>query len=319
LTVIADVARVEAFLATRFGSDTSDVAPLGMGVWSKAFAFRRAGRDYVIRFGAHQEDFRKDRLAARYAGPALPIPRVVEIGEAFGGTYAISERVFGTYIDDVDEAQMRALLPSLFAALDAARLADLSGTTGYGGWDADGTAPYPSWRSALVDVANDRPTDRIHGWRERLAASPVGVGPFEEAYRHLLALADQVPEERHLIHSDLLHYNVLVEADRITGVLDWGCAMYGDFLYDLAWLCFWQPRQGANDVWYPAWPRIDFRAEAARHYAAFGLDVPHFAERLRCCQIHIGLAGQAYQAYAGDWADLQDTAQHTLDVAACSA
>ena len=67
LTVIVDVARVEAFLATRFGGDVSDIVPLGAGVWSKAFAFRRAGRDYVVRFGAHQEDFAKDRLAARYA------------------------------------------------------------------------------------------------------------------------------------------------------------------------------------------------------------------------------------------------------------
>jgi hygromycin-B 4-O-kinase len=298
LTVIVDVAHAEEFLATR----------LGMGVWSRAFAFRRAGRDYVIRFGAHREDFDKDRLAARYAGPALPIPRVVELGQAFGGHYAISERVLGGYLDDVDESQMRALLPSLFAALDAARLADLSGTTGYGLWGADGTAPQPSWRAALLDVAHDRPADRIHGWRERLLASPVGSGPFEEAYGHLLALADRVPETRHLIHSDLLHYNVLVEAGRVSGVLDWGCGMYGDWLYDLAWLCFWQP-------WYPAWRRIDFRAEAARHYAAIGLDVPLFDERLRCCQIHIGLASQAYQAYAGDWADLRDTVRCTLGVA----
>jgi hygromycin-B 4-O-kinase len=308
LAVSVELVRVEAFLATQFGSDGRDVVPLGSGVWSKAFAFRRLGCDYVIRFGAHQEDFAKDCLAARYADPALPIPRVVELGEAFGGYYAISERLFGGYIDDVDEPQMRALLPSLFAALDTARLADLSGTTGYGAWDTEGTAAYPSWRAALLDVAQDRPADRICGWRERLAASPVGMEPFEEAYRHLQALADYAPEERHLIHSDLLHYNVLVEADRVTGVLDWGCAMYGDFLYDLAWLCFWQP-------WYPAWRRIDFRAEALRHYTAIGLDVPHFEERLRCCQIHIGLAGQAYMAYAGNWTDLQDTAQHTLDLA----
>ena len=306
--MIVDEARAEAFLRTRFGGDGGAVAPLGRGVWSKAFAFRRGGRDYVIRFGAHREDFAKDRLAARYAGPALPIPQVVELGEAFGECYAISERVFGGYLDDVDGAQMRALLPSLLAALDAARLADLSGTTGYGAWGADGSAPYPSWRAALLDVANDRPAHRTHGWRERLAASPVGAGPFEEAYGHLQALADGVPKTRHLIHSDLLHYNVLVEGERVSGVLDWGCAMYGDFLYDLAWLCFWQP-------WYPAWQGIDFAAEARRHYAASGLDVPRFEERLCCCQIHIGLAGQAYQAYAGLWDDLEATARHTLAVA----
>lgn len=306
--MLHDETRVEAFLTARFDGEAGDVASLGAGVWSKAYAFRRAGRDYVIRFGAHREDFAKDRLAAHYACPALPIPRVVEMGEADGGYYVISERIFGEYIDDVDEAQMRALLPALFAALDAARLADLSGTTGYGAWDAGGNAPFPSWRAALLDVANDRPVDRIHGWRNRLAASPVGIRPFEEAYACLQALADTAPEARHLIHSDLLHFNVLVEADRISGVLDWGCGMVGDFLYDLAWLCFWQP-------WYPAWQRIDFAEEARRHYVAIDLDVPDFDERLRCCQIHIGLAGQAYQAYAGDWANLQDTARRTIEIA----
>lgn len=307
--MIVDVDSVESFLANRFGGDVSNVAYLSSDAWSQAFVFRRADRDDVIRFGLHREDFAKDHLAARYACPALPIPRVFEAGEAFGGYYAISERVFGEYIDHVDEAQMRSLLPSLFAALDAARLADLSGTAGYGSWGADSRARYASWQAALLDIANDRPADRAHGWRECLAGSLVGIRPFEVAYGRLqTALADCVYEERHLIHSDLLHYNVLVEDDHVTGVLDWGCGMYGDFLYDLAWLCFWQP-------WYPAWKHIDFIEEATRHYASIGLDVPHFEERLRCCQIHIGLAGQAYKAYAGNWSDLQDTAQRTLDVA----
>ena len=136
----------------------------------------------------------------------------------------------------------------------------------------------------------------------------MGSEPFDEAYGHLQELLVHVPEDRHLIHSDLLHFNVLVEGDRITGVLDWGCALYGDFLYDLAWFCFWQP-------WYPAWRGIDFHAHYLRHCAAIGLDVPRFDERLLACQFHIGLASQAYQAYAGDWTNLQDTTRHTLEVA----
>jgi hygromycin-B 4-O-kinase len=84
--------------------------------------------------------------------------------------------------------------------------------------------------------------------------------------------------------------------------------MTGDFLYDLAWLCFWQP-------WYPAWQRIDFEQEARRHYTAIGLAVPGLEQRLLCCQLHIGLAGMAYQAYAGDWVNLEGTAQRTLGLA----
>jgi hygromycin-B 4-O-kinase len=283
---------------------------VGAGEWSRAYAFRRGDAEFVIRFGAYPEDFQKDRLAALYGSRDLPIPVVTEIGDAFDGSYAISERAYGEFLDDLDAAQMRRVLPALFAALDVARQADLSSTAGYGMWGADGVAPYPSWRSALLDVASDRPADRTHGWRERLRASPTGAGPFEEALGHLHRLVDSCPEERHLIHSDLLNRNVLVADDRISAVIDWGCGMYGDFLYDLSWLLFWAP-------WYPAWQGIDFQREAERHYTAIGLEVPNFEERLRCYQVHIGLAGQAYNAYKGEerWTDLEATAQRTLTVA----
>ena len=312
-----DEARAAAFLRERFGDAVSGVAHLGTGAWSKAFAYRHAGADLVIRFGALREDFDKDQLAAQYATPDLPVPSVLEVGEAdavgpagqaLGGYYAISRRLYGDYLDGVDAGQMRALLPSLFAALDAMRLADLSGSSGYGMWDGAGSAPYTSWREALLDVVTDQPTRRIHGWRTRLSSSPTGAEPFDRAYRRLQSLADLLPEDRHLIHSDLLHFNVLVTGDRITGVLDWGCGLHGDFLYDLAWFCFWAP-------WYTAWDSIDFQAEAAQHYARTGLTVPHFEERLRACQIHIGLEGQAYQAYVARWDDLAWTARRTLEIA----
>ncbi len=301
-------AQADAFLVARFGRSVSAVASVGQGEWSKAYAFRCGGIDYIIRFSALQEDFSKDRLAARYGSRDLPIPRIVELGEAFGGFYAISERASGGYLDALDHAQLRTVLPALFAALDAARVADLSASAGYGIWGADGTAPHPTWREALLDAANDRPDGRTHGWRDRLAASPTGPKPFEEAFGQLQALVDCCPEERHLIHSDLLNNNVLVSGDRITAVLDWGCSMYGDFLYDLAWLCFWSP-------WYPAWRGVDFEREAARYYEAIGLEVPHFEERLRCYQVHIGLGAQAYNAFRGRWAEMHATVRRTIEVA----
>src|SRR5207237_4791890 len=98
-----------------------------------------------------------------------------------------------------------------------------------------------SWRAHLLQVAADEPTSRTHGWRARLAASPTGSGPFEEALDQLHALVDCCPEERHLVHGDLLHYNVLVAGDRITGVIDWGCSIYGHLLFDVARITFCDP------------------------------------------------------------------------------
>ena len=111
-----------------------------------------------------------------------------------------------------------------------------------------------------------------------------------------------------MVHADLLHNNVLVSGGQITGVLDWGCSIYGDFLYDLAWLSFWSPT-------FAAWRQIDFARESRNHYASIGLEVPEFAERLRCYELHIGLDGQAYSAFMGRWDELEATAQRTLALA----
>lgn len=303
-----NVAQAETFLVDRFGADVWNVAPIGYGEWSHAFGFRSDDADQVVRFGRYVEDFAKDRRAARYGSPDLPIPPLTEIGHAFDGWYAISERAFGDFIDGLDGTRMRAVLPSLFGALDAAREADLTTTAGFGGWDADGAAPYPNWRAALLDVAADESSDRIPGWRARMAASAVGSGPFEEGLERLRSLIHHCPDERHLIHCDLLHFNVLVADDRIAAIVDWGCSMYGDFLYDIAWLMFWAP-------WFPRWDGIDFREEALGHYERIGLEVPHIEERLRCCGIHIGLDSLKYNAAKERWEDLAATARRTLAVA----
>jgi hygromycin-B 4-O-kinase len=294
-------------LRSRFGEDVGAPAAIGQGEWSKAYRFRHATAEYVIRFSLLSEDFEKDLNAAQHCSADLPIPPVVELGEALGGFYAISQFVPGNYLDDVGEPQMRSLLPRLFAALDAIRLVDISASRGYGIWTGDGNAPSQSWSDYLLGVVNDRPTDRVHGWRERLASSTTGIAPFNEAFGIFETLVHEVPEDRYLVHSDLLHFNVLVSDDEITAVIDWGDSKYGDFLYDVAWFAFWS-------AWYRAWEGINFAAEARRHFDFIGTDVPNFEERLRCYQLHIGLSGQAYCAFAGHWDDLEWTARRTLAV-----
>ena len=299
---------VLAFLKDRFrpGIEPGSVEPTGHGEWSRAFYFRVAdGAEYVVRFSALDEAFLKDRLASRFASPRLPMPRLLEVGPALDGYYAISERAHGEFIENRDAAAMQRLLPSLFEVLDACREADLSATTGFGVWGGDGVGRHASWRDALLSVAIDSPMNRIFGWQQQLPQSTVGQRAFEAAYRRLTTLLDACPNHRHLLHSDLLYFNVLVQNDRISAVFDWGSSMYGDFLWDLAWFTFWQP-------WYRSWSALDLRQAARAHYSRIGLAVPNYAERMRCYELAIGLDGLAYQAYAGHLDDLAWTAQRLL-------
>lgn len=307
LMITEETAR--AFLFARFGTAVTNLALLPrQGEWSRAFRFDRAGRRYLLRFSQFREDFEKDRIAERYRTASLPVPAIVEIGESEHGVYAISEYLAGDHLDDLDEEGMNRVLPSLLAALDAAREAEVGWTSGYGGWTNNGRAPHSSWREALLDVAADRAGRIVTSSRQSLVESPMGSAPFDEAFARMRELIDHCPEARHLVHADLLNRNVLVAGDRISAFLDWGCSQYGDFLYDVAWLSMWWP-------WFPAWSRIDIAGEARRHYERCGVAVPVFAERIRCYELHIGLDGMLYAASRRDWEKLRQTTRRTLDLA----
>jgi hygromycin-B 4-O-kinase len=306
-TSLPDLAAARSYLVERGLASSGDVTLAGTGSWSVAYGFESAeGAPLVIRFGGVRDDFDRDLRATALASPQLPIPRTFEVGEALGGFFAISERLDGRFLDELDGAAMRAVLPSLLQTLDAIRDADVSATTGYGSWDATGYGAFGSWAEMLSDIGSDPPGGRIAGWRARLAASPIGVEPFDRALAKLRALAPRLAVERHLIHCDLLYHNVFVRDDRISGVIDWGCAMYGDLLYDPAWIVFWMP-------WYRDWDGIAFESALRRHHREIGLEVPDFDDRLRACALHIGLASQAYQAYIGDWKHLEWSARRTLE------
>lgn len=285
-----DETAARAFLRERFGADAR-VDVMRPGEWSAAYSVRTADAELVARFSAYDEDFEKDAHAARWRSPALPIPPILEWGPAGDGYYAVAERRPGEHIDLLDEERMRSILPALFAALDAMRAVDLSAWSGFGGWRADGRTQYTTWRARLLGIATEPGTRGAAGSaREMLAEWPAAARTFDAGYARMRGLVDRCPEERHLIHDDLINYNVLVDGDRISAVLDWGSSSFGDFLYDLAKLVFYQP-------WYPAWRDIDFAAEARAHYTRTGVATPHFDERVLCYALRIGIGDMGYNAY----------------------
>jgi hygromycin-B 4-O-kinase len=290
---LPDADEARRFLASRFGRDPGPIERVGAGAWSRCFGFRDGARDLVIRFGRFAADFEKDRHAARFRTAALPIPAVLDVGAGLGVHFAICERVRGEPLEHLGPERFAAVLPSLFATLDALRAADLAEAPGWGAWDGHGRGAAGSWRAHLLAVADDPPDARTHGWRDRLRATPEADALMRAGHARLDALTRELPVTRHLVHADLLAGNVLVRGDRIAGVFDWGCSLYGDFLYDLAWLDFWSP-------WHPGVAAADPRAAAERHFAEAGLEMPALGTRWVACALHIGLDHLAYNAWKGD-------------------
>ena len=295
------LAQAQAFLESK-GHAPRDMVPLTGGMWSATFAFTERAREYVVRFHDRRDDLEKDRFAMRWSSARLRTPRIVEVGDAPTGGYGISEREEGSPIDDLDEAGMRDILPALLETLDAVREADTASTRGYGLWHGDGNAKHPTWRQALLD---GEATSRA---RTTLVGSPLGTEAFDTGIARILELVDACPEDRHVVHNDLLYRNVFSSPHGIV-MLDWGASIYGDFLYDMALLTIWWP-------WYASrWKGIDVRAAIESHYREIGLAVPHFAERLRCYELHIATSHIPSQVAGGMWKEATWTARRTADLA----
>jgi hypothetical protein len=164
---------------------------------------------------------------------------------------------------------------------------------------ASRTAAYRSWPQYLL--ATEHETPRVPGWRAALAASDIGLEPLERGLATLRRLAPDLPDERRMIHDDLLARNVLVAGDRISGVLDWGSACFGDPLYDAAWLLYcWG--------WYPQWSAVDIEAAIGHRWN------PDPAA-LRAYRIHIGLGSIGYCATRDRWDDVALNAEWLLALA----
>jgi hygromycin-B 4-O-kinase len=290
--------RIRTFLNEKFGA-ISNVVSLQSGGWSSAFAFRTQGRELILRIGPHRQDFEKEQVAATWGVPGVPIPAVLDIGEAFEGHYIVSERHYGTKLADLDPPRVRQAISSLLDVVVAMHQITLPGN-GFGIWLAPTCdAPSSTWSEYLCSVV-DRDESRLVDWRARLAAHPRAHDAFQRGAAAIQSWSGHLPNTRSLVHADLLLNHLVTDSNEIATVFDWGNAVAGDPLYDIAWILFCIP-------WYPTIDRQQVLELAAIHFPNDNL-----VRLLNIYELHIGVANLQYGAFADDQAGLE-TSTHRIE------
>ncbi len=158
-----------------------------------------------MRFNPDREAFDLDVFAQRFRSAAVPIPKVVTVGEAPGGYFAVSERAFGDFLEQLDPERFRAVRPALVRLLEALRTADTASTKAFGPWDAaTGDGRYAAWRDYLLDVETEVPARSIESWRDTVRSSSLAADAFDQRMHALRELAPECPELRSVVRSALL-------------------------------------------------------------------------------------------------------------------
>lgn len=234
---------------------------LAEGEESRAFGFRQAGQDYVLRINRSAEGFAKDELAHRlFSSAGLPIPEILLIDMLDEvSALAISRRAPGETLQALKGAELVGAVGAVTDVLDVLRATDVSAISGVGWFGSNPVATHRSWTTFVNDI--EMPP--------HLPEVPVWVNQVN-------ALARALPEVRQLVHGDFGSNNVLVHQGRVSGIIDWSEALVGDGLYDVANILFWRP-----------W--LECMEQQARHIEKTRPDWLADRQRLLCYQLRIGL------------------------------
>ncbi len=195
-----------------------------------------AGREWVLREpppGARAQSThdveREARIMAGLRATAVPVPRVVGVGQTdWGAPFFVMERVAGAPLEHEDDAavldshQRRELglrvirILARLHTIDPAEvgLAQLGPTTPY--------LPRQIRRVSSIWERVGIGTARDHAW-QRVRAG-------------LLASLPESANGTVIMHGDYRLSNLLVARSDVTAVLDWELSTLGDPLADLAWL-----------------------------------------------------------------------------------
>ena len=225
--------QVRAFLTDRLGRPPDDLRALKPGELSCVYAYDLADQPFVVRFNTAGEPFEADRVAHdRFAGPGLPIPRVIELGRFGDLHFAISERMPGRIMFDIPAEEYDLALPALLDAHE--RIAAIDPGEGFS------TKP---WLAYLDEFSRDHDEPGFwHGWRVLFDTTFLERDLWEGLYARFRALLAAAHDPGRLVHGDFGHDNVLIDGPRVTAVLDWGNDKRGDPLWDLAYLSCWSRR-----------------------------------------------------------------------------
>ena len=288
LRPVVDGNQVLALLNQHFTDPISDLTALEGGQVARTFAFRAGEEHYIVRF--HKDNmlssnFPKELYVYRkLAATTIPMPPILHVGRLGELHFAISCKVAGQMLEQHTPQEVERMLPQLMEMLDAIHQIDVSDTGGFGTFDYLGQGMSKSWHRYLLRVAEEEDERDYFGkWHHLFADTFLERDVFDRIYHHMLSLLQYCPSDRFLLHGNYSLRNILAENGKITAVLDWVDAKYGDFVYDLA----------AFDFWYP-WLHVSERFQ--QYYQERQREIPFFAQRLLCYQCYHALGGLRFFA-----------------------
>ena len=264
--------------------NVKNITFIGSGFFSFAYSFESNNIPYVLRIGTSLKAFDKDDFAyINFSNNLNNIPKVLEKGKINDKFYCITEKIAGKEISSLDTDSLKKVLPSImenhlkiiqintdkFSNFGYINLLTYKGNSL--SWH-DFITKIDVWLKTILIPTNVKYQD----WDKLFDKKDFDKPFFDKCYQELIKLAKFLPEKKFIVHGDFGNSNMLCENNKVTGIIDWAEFMVGDFLYDLAYMDYY------ND-------KISYKDEFKAFYIKNNINISFYDERIRCYQIYMTL------------------------------
>jgi transcriptional regulator with XRE-family HTH domain len=211
-----------------------NVKELNGGLASQTYRFEQGKQCYIFQAG-NLESYQKEKYINDQLSKTLPVRHILHIQQLDDQVaYSISEYIEGDKLFDLNSQQLLDIVPAVLDIFETLESIEVD-KEGYGYFDSTGNASYPTWNDFIKAIYNQD----IYDWsalEKKGMDSQVVKQAIEKLQSHIGCIHSN---KKYFVHGDVGSFNLLAKDNRITGIIDWSLALYGDHLYDKANVLFW--------------------------------------------------------------------------------
>ncbi len=233
-----DLKEAQDYLRFKYSAEFKDITPLEGGVTTQAYKFRLNDKTLILKVNEaidRIDTFRKEKFLTEIEGISFFAPKIFSIEKKFKKLFIISEAVKGepleSFLKKCTKNSRELLIGQLGEVFTLFKKTRVKNNL---------FERKENWSSYILTRIKK---DHRHHWNDIVTKTFFKPEFYEQIKNRIIAMKRVLPEDANdLVHGDFHMGHIYVKNGKISGIIDWGNAMTGDSLYDVATFMFWSPK-----------------------------------------------------------------------------
>ncbi len=278
-----DLNFIDETIKNVFNSNADNLLEIEGGEIARTFKFNISEKSYYIQFNhSNMSGWASFEMRNydRFQKQNVPVRKVVHQAYIKEIHYAVTEEVTGIQPAQFNIEEIKNILPQAYQIIKNISKIDISNTSGYGWIDKSENGIFHTWKEHIDFVMQEEPDDMFYGkWYNLFDTTFLQRDVFENYYHKMTELYPYLPEQRFLQHGNFSMANIIVDKNRISGVIDWQDVRYGDSLFDFTHFIFWLSEPLADYITQNYYKYLQTENE----------NIKNFVQRIKCYKYYFAL------------------------------